>query len=96
MKQKKYNELTDLANDLGLSSEYALLAELKAKLTKAIIKQVEKQDLSHQDVSEMSSVPRSAITGIISGSLQKVSLDRLVRILAALGNTVDLKVKQVA
>ena len=96
MKNKKYDNLNEMAQDLGLSPEYALLAELKAKLTKKILERVEKQGLSHKDVSELSNIPGSAITGILSGSLQKLTLDRLVRILGALGNTIDLKVKKVA
>ena len=96
MKFKTYKNMSDLAADLGLSSDVGLLAEMKAKLTVEIIKVMEKQGLTHQQVSNLSGVPRSAITGIINGSLQKISLDRLVRILTHLGKTIDMKVKTVA
>ena len=96
MKSKTYKNMSDLAADLGLSSDVGLLAEMKAKLTVEIIKVMEKQGLTHQQVSNLSGVPRSAITGIINGSLQKISLDRLVRILTHLGKTIDMKVKTVA
>lgn len=96
MKSKRYKDSTELAKDLGLPKEAGQIAEIKAKLTGEILKVIEKQDLTHQDVADSSGVPRSAVTGIVNGSLQKVSLDRLVRILNAVGKTVDIKVKGVA
>ena len=96
MKSKIYKKTTDLATALGLPPSRALLAEIKAKLTKEIIKMVERENLTHQEISNLSGIPRPAITGIISGSLQRVSIDRLVRILAALGKTVELNVKTAA
>ncbi len=96
MKSKTYKNASDLAADLGLSPERGLVAEMKAKLTKEIIKAIEKQNLTHKEVSELSGVPRSAVTGIINGSLQKVSVDRLIRILGTLGKTIELKIKTAA
>ena len=69
---------------------------MKAKLTKEIIKAISKEELTHKEVADLSGVPRSAVTGIINGSLQKVSIDRLIRILGTLGKTVELKVKKAA
>lgn len=96
MKSKAYNSASDLAESLGLSRERGLVAEMKAKLTKEIIKAISKEDLTHKEVADLSGVPRSAVTGIINGSLQKVSIDRLIRILGTLGKTVELKVKKAA
>lgn len=96
MKSRRYKNSSDLAKDLGLPKEVGQIAEIKAKLTGEILKVIEKQDLTHQDVADSSGVPRSAVTGIVNGSLQKVSLDRLVRILNAVGKTIDIRVKDVA
>ena len=96
MKTIKYTDLEKLAIDLGLPPEQGPIAEIKAKLTKEIIKSIEKQALTHQDVADSSGVPRSAVTGIVSGSLQKVTVDRLIRILNSLGRRVEVKVKKVA
>lgn len=96
MKSKTYNSASDLAESLGLSTERGLVAEMKAKLTKEIIKAISKEELTHKEVADLSGVPRSAVTGIINGSLQKVSIDRLIRILGTLGKTVELKVKKAA
>ena len=96
MKSKTYKNASDLAVDLGLAAERGLVAEMKAKLTKEIIKTISKEELTHREVAELSGVPRSAVTGIINGSLQKVSIDRLIRILGTLGKTVELKIKKAA
>ncbi|MEX0798285.1 MAG: XRE family transcriptional regulator [Bacteriovoracaceae bacterium] len=96
MKSKTYKNIADLAVDLGLSAERGLVAEMKAKLTKEIIKTIKKQGLTHKEVADLSGVPRSAVTGIINGSLQKVSIDRLIRILGTLGKTIELKIKKAA
>lgn len=96
MKSKIYNGYSDFAKDLGLSAERGLVAEMKAKLTKEIVKDIDKRGLTHKEVSELSGVPRSAVTGIINGSLQKVSIDRLIRILGTLGKTIELKIKTAA
>ncbi|MDA9189584.1 helix-turn-helix domain-containing protein [bacterium] len=96
MKSKTYKNASDLAEGLGLCAERGLVAQMKAKLTKEIIKAISKEDLTHQEVAELSGVPRSAVTGIINGSLQKVSIDRLIRILGTLGKTVELKIKKAA
>lgn len=90
---KRYKNTKDLAVALGLSEERGQLAELKTKLTKEIIRTLVLQELTHQELSNLSGVPRSAITGIINGSLQKVTIDRLVRILFSLGYTVEMKLK---
>lgn len=96
MKSTKYKNIANLAESLGLSKERGKLAEIKAQVTLEIIKAIEKKDLTHQDVSNLSEVPRSAITGIINGSLQRVTLDRLIRVLTSLGKSIELKVKNPA
>ena len=96
MKSKTYKNASALAESFGLPSERGLVAEMKAKLTKEIIKAISKNGLTHKEVAELSGVPRSAVTGIINGSLQKVSIDRLIRILGVLGKTIELKIKKAA
>ncbi len=96
MKSTRYKNMKDLAGDLGLDPQLGEIAELKAKLTKEIIKTIKKKGLTHQKVADLSSVPRSAITGILSGSLQKVTFDRLMKILQSLGKSISFKLKDAA
>jgi len=85
-----------MAKDLGIDPRIGELATMKAILTKEIIDTIEAQGLTHLEVSEISGVPRSAITGIISGSLQRVTIDRLVRVLTSLGKSISIKVRDAA
>jgi len=96
MKSKTYKNLSDLAVDLGLPADRGDVAEMKAKFVFEIIKSIKKQGLTHQEVSDLSGVPRSAVTGIVNGSLQKVSIERLIRILSTLGKRVEFKVRSAA
>ena len=96
MKKRRYQNLGDLAVSLGLKRERGHLSELKAKLTKEIIRVIEEKALSHKEVADLSGVPRTAITGIVSGSLQRVTIDRLIRVLNSIGLSVDFKIRNVA
>lgn len=96
MKTTKYKSITNLAEDIDLDLQVALVAEFKAKLTFEIIKVVSKKKLTHQEVAILSGLSRSSVTGVISGSLQRVSIDRLMRILLSLGKSVSIKVKDAA
>lgn len=96
MKRKIHKSMESLAKDLGCSEERGHLAVLKAKLTTEIVRSIAKQGLTHREVSELSGVPRTAVTGIVNHSLQKVTIDRLIRILVALGKSVDFKIKKAA
>ena len=94
MKSKTYNNISDLANDLGLPSDRGVIAEFKARLTKEIIKTIDKKYLTHKEVSVISGISPSTIKGIVNGSLQRVSLEKLIHILASLGKVVDFKIKK--
>jgi predicted XRE-type DNA-binding protein len=95
-KSKRYKSLQDLDENLGVESMRVAEAEVKASLTKAIIREVSKQHLTYQDVAELTGVARTTVTGIINGSLQKVSIDRLLRIISAIGLSVHISVKKTA
>tara|TARA_Y100001936_G_C16078019_1_gene675458 strand:+ start:1396 stop:1686 length:291 start_codon:yes stop_codon:yes gene_type:complete len=96
MKSKKYDSVKEIAKDLGLDPKIGELAVLKAELTLEIQNIIQKKGLTHKEVSELSGVPRSSVTGILNGSLQKVTLDRLIRILISLGKSLSIKIKDAA
>ena len=96
MKSKKYDSVKEVAKDLGLDPKLGELAVLKAELTLEIQNIIQKKGLTHKEVSELSGVPRSSVTGILNGSLQKVTLDRLIRILISLGKSLSIKIKDAA
>lgn len=93
MKHKRYKKLGELAKAIGLPKEYGEIAELKAQLIQIILKKMHQSHITHQDIANLSDIPRSAVTGILNGSVQKVSIERLIRISYAIGMKIELKIK---
>ena len=91
---KNKTSATELSKVLGISKSRSLEAILKAQLTSAIIKAIKEENLTHTEVAIKSKLPRTAVTGIISGSLQKVTIDRLLRLAEALGLSAKLVIKK--
>lgn len=71
----------ELAKELGISQSRGMEAVIKAQLVTAILKTAKKEGLTHEELAKRSGLPRSAVTGILSGSLQKVTIDRILRLL---------------
>jgi predicted XRE-type DNA-binding protein len=81
----------DLARKLGISPAKGIEAVIKAQLIAAVIKEVQRQGLTHVEIAERTALPRSAVTGILSGSLQKVTIDRILRLVDAVGLRPEVK-----
>ncbi len=93
MKRSSPNELS---KKLGVSKGRALEATIKADLIDAILKTLSKQQHTHAEIAQKTGIPRSAVTGILSGSLQKVTLDRILKIIDAVGLTAEIRIKKAA
>ena len=74
-----------LARQLGISPARGMEATMKAQLITAVLRGIEAQHLTHAQVARRSGLPRSAVTGILSGSLQKVMIDRVLKLVEAVG-----------
>jgi predicted XRE-type DNA-binding protein len=85
-----------LAAQLGISKSRGLEAVLKAQLIAAVSREVERQKLTHAELAQRSALPRSAVTGILSGSLQKITIDRVLRLVEAVGLEAEIKVRRAA
>ncbi len=85
-----------LAQLLGISKSRANEAVIKTKIISAIQKELQTQKITQTELANATKIPRSAITGILSGSLQKITIDRLLRILDALHLTAEIKIKKAA
>jgi predicted XRE-type DNA-binding protein len=84
----------ELAHRLGISPARGMEAVMKARLVTAGLKTVEAQNLTHAQVAKRSGLPRSAVTGILSGSLQKVTIDRVLRLVEAVGLVAEVRIKR--
>jgi predicted XRE-type DNA-binding protein len=87
---------SELAKKLGISPARGMEAVIKAQLISAIIKAAEKAKLTHVELARRSGLPRSAVTGILSGSLQKVTIDRVLKLVEAVNLVAEVKVKAAA
>lgn len=84
----------ELAKTIGISPARGLEAVIKAQLISAVIKTTEATGLTHAEIARRSGLPRSAVTGILSGSVQKVTIDRVLKLIQAVGLIAEVKVKR--
>ncbi|TFH20362.1 MAG: helix-turn-helix domain-containing protein [Myxococcales bacterium] len=85
---------TRLAADLGIPKSRAVEAQMKAKLVAAVVAEVRRRHLTHSQLASRSGLGRSTVTGILSGSLQKVSLGRVLRLVEATGLEAEVRVRR--
>lgn len=86
----------ELGKMLGVSPVRGMEAVIKARLIGAVLKVVEQRGITHVELAKRSGLPRSAVTGILSGSLQKVTIDRVLRLIEAVGLVAEVKVRSAA
>ncbi len=91
---KKTTSATHLARQLGISRSRGLDAVMKAQLIGAVLREVTERQLTHTELAERARLPRSAVTGILSGSLQKVTIDRVLRLVEAAGLEAEIKIRR--
>ena len=96
MKKVRRTSAARLARQLNIPKSRGMEAVLKAQLIAAIVHEVRRRGLTHADVAVRSGLPRSAVTGILSGSLQKVTIDRVLRLLEAVGLQANIRVRRAA
>ena len=66
---KKKTSAARLSNMLGLSHARGMEAIIKAELISAVLRATEKGHFTHAELAKRSGLPRSAVTGILSGLL---------------------------
>ena len=85
-----------LAETLGLTASRGMEAVIKAQLIAGVIAAVEKSEMTHLELATKSGLPRSVVTGILSGSLQKITIDRVLKLVEAVGLVAEIKLKKAA
>jgi len=93
---KRTTTPADLAALLDVPKSRGVEAVLKAKLIAAVAREVNRQHLTHAELARRSRLPRSAVTGILSGSLQRVTIDRVLRLLEAAGLEARVTIRRAA
>ncbi len=92
----KKTTTAQLSRMLSIPKTRALEATLKAQLIAAVVKEVDRRGLTHAELAQRSGLPRSAVTGILAGSLQRVTIDRLLRLVEAAGLEAALRIRRAA
>jgi len=82
----------DIVKFFELTPEQKKSAELKCDLLIALREKMRKQRLTHEAAAEIAEVPRSALTAILGGNVEGVSLDRILSICLKLGVNWQFKV----
>ncbi len=85
-----------LSRMLSIPKSRALEATLKAQLIAAVVREVGRRGLTHAELAHRSGLPRSAVTGILAGSLQRVTIDRLLRLVEAAGLEAAVRIRRAA
>lgn len=92
--KRKTTSAAELAKMFGTSHARAMEAIFKAQMKSAIIEVIKKEKITHAEIAAKTGIPRSAVTGILSGSVQRVTLDRVLRIVEAVGLVPELKFRK--
>ncbi len=90
MRNKKAVE--HISKITGVRSSRSLEAVMKAQLISSILHAASKKKLTHVELASRSKLPRSAVTGILSGSLQKVTIDRILKLVEAVGLKAEVRI----
>ena len=86
----------ELAKSLGLAESDAVEWDVRQSLTEQITYIVKKKSLTISQLAKYSGTSRARITKVLKGNTLGISIDILLRILGATGQTVKLTYKKSA
>ena len=97
--KKKYSvskTAGELAKALGLTPADALEWEVRHSINQKIIESVKKTKTTITELAKRSGTSRARVTRILKGDNLGISIDVLLRVLGACGQTIKLSFKKVA
>ncbi len=86
----------DLGRALGLSAADTVEMKFRSKFTVSLVKIIQSGRLTHAEIAKRAGTSRTRVTAIANGNTRGVSTDVLIRVLAATGYRVELRVKKTA
>lgn len=93
---KKKSTGHQLAEMFKITPARGMESVIKAQLIAGVVSFISKTGLTHQELATRSGLSRSAVTGILTGSLQRVTIDRVLRLVEAVGLVAEIKLKKAA
>jgi len=85
----------ELGEALGLSLADSIEMEFRSELTVALVRIIQKGQLTHAQVAKKAGTSRTRITAIANGNTKGISTDVLIRVLAATGYRPRIQVSKV-
>lgn len=82
----------ELCKLLGLPETEADTIAIRAKLSVAIAKAIDKHSLTHVQAAQLTGIGRTVITAVCNGNIHHISTERLIIIAQKLGLKVEIKV----
>ena len=92
MSKKRFDSVWDAIE----TSAEAENMKLRAKLMRAIINHIEKQELSQAAAAKLMGVTQPRISDLVRGKIDLFSMDMLINMASAAGLHVDLRIARVA
>lgn len=86
----------ELGRALGLSQADTAEMEFRSELTLALAEIIQAGRLTHAEIARLAGTSRTRVTGIANGNTHGVSIDVLIRVLAATGHRAEARVKKAA
>ena len=86
----------ELAELLGLDEVDAAEMQFKVELNNEIIKKFKAKRFTHAELAKKAGVSRTRVTALINRNTQGLSVDFMLKVLAALGYKADIKVSKIA
>ncbi len=86
----------ELAEDMGLSPADAVGWVLRHSLTEKIIQTVEQNRMTVTQIAKRAKTSRARVTNVLKGDSQGISIDVLLRILGATGQTIKISYTKAA
>ena len=93
---KRKTTAAQLARQLNLPKSRTIEASIKAQLIAEVIKEARRRGVTHARLAERAGLARTTVTGILSGSLQKITIDRILRLVEAAGLEAEVRVRRAA
>lgn len=85
------NNSKELATALGLSTADHDYMVYKAELSEIAIKAIEKSKISVTELVQRSGLSRSKVSALKNGAIAGISIDLMIRVIAATGTRLKLK-----
>ena len=86
----------ELGEALGLSLADSIEMEFRSELTVALVRILQKGQLTHVQIAKKAGTSRTRVTAIANGNTKGISTDVLIRVLAAAGYRTRVQVSKLA